>query len=106
MADEDGNGTVRFQVKDLLTNIDKKLEKIDMKLDQKADRTRLHEVINDLNALRMKVALSEQIAAELPTTLDRVESLEAWRNRIAGAVVVLSLVVLPVAIEVTRNHLV
>jgi hypothetical protein len=56
--------------------------------------------------LRMKVALSEQIAAELPTTLDRVESLEAWRNRIAGAVVVLSLVVLPVAIEVARNNLV
>jgi hypothetical protein len=83
-----------------------KLEKIDTKLDMKADRSRVHELAADLSALRLKVALAEQVAAELPTTLDRVESLEAWRNRIAGAVVVLSLVVLPVAIEVARNHLV
>jgi hypothetical protein len=93
-------------VKDLLTKIDVKLEKIDTKLDMKADRERVHELAADLNALRLQVALSEQIAAELPTTLDRVESLEAWRNRMAGAVVVLSLVVLPAAVEVVRNHIV
>jgi hypothetical protein len=104
MADEDGNGTVRFQVKDLLTKIDVKLEKIDTKLDMKADRSRVHELAADLNALRLKMALAEQVAAELPTTLDRVESLEAWRNRMVGAFVVLSLVVLPVAVEVARNH--
>jgi hypothetical protein len=106
MADEDGNGTVRFQVKDLLTKIDVKLEKIDTKLDMKADRSRVHELASDLATLQLKVALAEKVAAELPTTLDRVESLEAWRNRMAGAVVVLSLVVLPAAVEVVRNHIV
>jgi hypothetical protein len=103
MADEDGNGTVRFQVKDLLTKIDVKLEKIDTKLDMKADRSRVHELAADLNALRLKVALSEQIAAELPTTLDRVEALEAWRNRLVGGTVVLSALVVPVAVVVLRD---
>jgi hypothetical protein len=104
MADEDGNGTVRFQVKDLLTKIDVKLEKIDTKLDMKADRSRVHELAADLAALRLKVALAEQVAAELPTTLDRVESLERWRTFISGITVVLTVLVLPVVVEVARNH--
>jgi hypothetical protein len=54
MANEDGNGTVRFQVKDLLTKIDVKLEKIDTKLDMKADRSRVHELAADMAALRLR----------------------------------------------------
>jgi predicted DNA-binding protein YlxM (UPF0122 family) len=103
VADEDGNGTVRFAVKDLLTKIDVKLEKIDMKLDMKADRERVHELAGDLAALRLKVALAEQVAAELPTTLDRVKSLETWRNRLAGGTVVLTAVVVPLALVMARE---
>jgi predicted DNA-binding protein YlxM (UPF0122 family) len=105
MADEDGNGTVRFAVKDLLTKIDVKLEKIDMKLDMKADRERVHELAAELSALRLKVALAEQVAAELPTTLDRVESLERWRTFMGGIAVVLTAVVVPLALIVAQGYL-
>lgn len=105
MADEDGNGTVRFQVKDLLTRIDDKLDRIDVKLDQKADRTRLHEVINDLSALQLKVALAEQVSTEFRETQPTIDSLVAWRNRLAGAVVVLSALVLPVAVDALSSYI-
>jgi hypothetical protein len=107
LADEDGNGTVRFAVKDLLTKIDVKLEKIDMKLDMKADRERVHELAGDLAALRLKVALAEQaavrVADELEPTLARVGSLEVWRNRLAGGTVVLTAVVVPLALLMARD---
>jgi hypothetical protein len=47
--------------------------------------------------------LAEQVAAELPTTLDRVESLEAWRNRLVGGTVVLSALVVPLVVVVLRD---
>jgi predicted DNA-binding protein YlxM (UPF0122 family) len=105
LADEDGNGTVRFAVKDLLTKIDVKLEKIDMKLDMKADRERVHELAGDLSALQLKVALAERVAEELPTTLDRVESLERWRTYISGITVVLTVLVVPLALIVAQRYL-
>ena len=103
MADEDGNGTVRFAVKDLLTRIDGKLEKIDTKLDMKADRQRVHELTSELAGLRLKVALAEQAAAEFRETQPTIDALVAWRNRLAGAVVVLAALVVPVVIDVLRD---
>jgi hypothetical protein len=47
--------------------------------------------------------LAEQVAAELPTTLDRVKSLETWRNRLAGGTVVLTAVVVPLALAMARE---
>ena len=104
MADEEGNGTVRFQVKDLLTKIDTKLEKIDTKLDMKADRTRVHELAGEMAGLRLKIALMEQAQAECTERVPTIDSLVAWRNRLAGAVVVLSALVAPVAAIVLRDY--
>jgi hypothetical protein len=103
IADEDGNGTVRFQVKDLLTKIDVKLEKIDTKLDMKADRSRVHELAADMAALRLQMALNEQAAVEFRELQPTVDGLVAWRNRLAGAVVVLAALVVPVAVAVLRD---
>ena len=105
MADEDGNGTVRFQVKDLLTRIDDKLDRIDVKLDQKADRARVHEVVEELGKLKLKMALADLAAKEFRDAQPTIDSLVAWRNRLAGAVVVLSALVLPVAIDALSSYL-
>ena len=76
-----------------------------MKLDAKADRSRVHELASDMATLRLQVALNEQIAADFRELQPTVDSLVAWRNRLAGAVVVLTVLVAPVAVAVIRDLL-
>lgn len=90
MTDE--NGRIVYTTKELLGRLDQKLDLIDMKLDSKADRDRVHDLANRTAALELQAGLRARLVDEVRETQARVTLLETWRNRLAGGFAALSLV--------------
>lgn len=98
---EPENGVIRFTTKELLGRIDGKLDALDMKLDQKADRTRVHEVMATVAAVQLGKAEKTDVAA-----LDaRVQSLERGNSKFIGGLVVVGFLSSSSLIVVLANYL-
>ena len=80
----ESNG-VSYSVKELLSQINDKVDKIDAKLDQKADRDRVHVVENRVAALELVNAGSMPVLNQVVDVRKDVEDLKSWRNRLIGA---------------------
>lgn len=66
---EDG-GTVRYNVKDLLAAIDKKLDKVIEALNQKADRADVHELKGRVYALEKQAEVARLLANDREKAAD------------------------------------
>ena len=82
------DGSIRYSVKELLLEIRKDVAAIDAKLDFKADRGRVDDLANQLGVLNMQQPMRERLIVEFRETQDEVKSLQAWRNRLAGGLLV------------------
>lgn len=89
MPPENGNGAIRVPIKEWLQRIDTKLESIDLKLDQKADRERVHDISNRVAALELTTAVRAELIAEFRTMQSDVDRLRTWRNTFGGGLTVL-----------------
>ena len=81
----EGNG-VSYTVKELLAQINQKVNSIDVKLDQKADRERVHVVENRVAALELLNAGSvNPVLSQVVDFRKDIDDLKSWRNRLVGA---------------------
>ena len=89
---DDGNGSVRFSVKELLLELRRDVAAIDAKLDLKADRERVHQLASEIAAVNLFLAAErakrDELDRETRTGLNDIDSLKTWRNRLAGGLVV------------------
>lgn len=61
----EGNGGVSFTVKEMLTNLDAKIDRIDEKLDHKVDRGEFNRIYGSVNDLTSKLgALESQVRTQ------------------------------------------
>lgn len=67
---EDGGGTVRYNVKDLLGAIDRKLDRVIETLGDKANRADVHELKGRVSALEKQAEVARMLA------LDRAQTAE------------------------------
>lgn len=88
MAPEDGEGgTVSYRVKDILGEINGKLDRVMDKLDQKAERSEVHELKNRVAALELRGKLADDRAKQTESTFTKREKIVGVF--LAGAAVVL-----------------
>src|SRR3954467_11641308 len=85
MSEEANNG-VRFTVKELLLDLRADVKNIDAKLDQKADRSRVH----DLSNLIAATNLAKADRADVIALAAKVERLDTLRDKFLGASAVLA----------------
>ena len=94
---EPENGFIRFTTKELLGRIDGKLDALDMKLDTKADRSRVHDLGATVAAKADKVEFLQ---------LDsRVQQLERGNAKFIGGLVVVGVLSSSSLIVVLANYL-
>lgn len=82
MADPNG---VTYPLKELLDRLERKLDSIDGKLDLKADRDRVHDVMARLSALELTHAGLIPVLKQFQESRQDIEDLKLWRNRVIGA---------------------
>lgn len=96
--DVEGHNSISFSVKELLIELREDIRSIDTKLELKADRDRVHEIVNDLASLRLTMTAREPLIEEFRRTQlqvdkmdSRLDEVESWRNRTLGAAGVIAL---------------
>lgn len=82
---------VSFTVKELLMDLKADVRAIDSKLDQKADRERVHGLASEISAINLLLASLTVELKEVGAMKAAVTSLTAWRNRTVGALTVIGL---------------
>ena len=90
---------IRYTTKELLADIRADLRAMNVKMELKADRETVHKVQNDIAAIRLeserRLAIIDEFRREQARNDrqdDAIASLEQYRNRIIGAVGVLTVV--------------
>jgi len=91
----DNDQQVAFSTKELLVEVRNDVRAINLKLDSKADRERVHALAADLAALQLKhTARSGELAQALVAVIDhghRLDAVEGWRSTIIGGFAVATL---------------
>lgn len=95
MAESEGNGTIKYNVKDLLTDINKKLDRVIDSLGQKADRSDVHELKGRVAAVEKQLEISRLLASS------REETKEKGLSRFQTYVVIISSLASTAAIAAT-----
>lgn len=95
MAEADGNNSEKvFTVKELLIELRRDVALIDAKLDNKADRQRVHDLANEINVIKLERAGEATIRLrymeEFRESQRDLIALKVWRNRLAGGLVVVA----------------
>ena len=89
MAGENG-----YTARDMLDKIViPKLDAIDEKLDNKADRLRVHDLATELSAMRLEYSATQLIQQAMRDDVRELkretESLRGWRNKCIGGLLIL-----------------
>jgi len=105
LADEiKDSADIRYSVKDLLKDLRDELRSINSQLALKADRDRVHDLANDVAAIRMEMAARASFVTEFREEQKRqlaqdeaIKSLEGFRNWVRGGLA-LAFVGIPVLV--------
>jgi len=87
-------------IRDLLLEVRADIRAIDIKLESKADRTRVHELANEINVVKLERATEKRLMEVLPDHEARLRGLERFRYAVPS-VAVLAFIVTSVTALVT-----
>lgn len=90
-------------IRDLLLEVRADIRSIDIKLEGKADRTRVHELANELNVIKLERATEKRLTEILPDHETRLRGLERFRYAIPS-VAVLGFIVTAITAVFTFAH--